>query len=294
MSSRPQAFTTLPGRSARSRTALAGVVLTGMVLAGCGGGEAGPVRVYATDFSEPTQTVWLTQRPESASNCTPLPVQTDTAGDGFMRSEGPWWVDPNHAAPGLGYLYLVAFAYHADWSLDGAIVPSLPGWPLDLRESVLNVRWRAPDLVLPPGARLLFWIQAEDPDRPASDPRFVNYAMTSQPLIPKPGSFRWQETQLRLSPKPGTFECLGTSEARAETYGCAADLSRTLATWRVNLGFIILFEDRTIAESISGAVDFDRISLVVQPQSFAVTETARPLEPQRGGSCRPKPPTVEG
>jgi hypothetical protein len=293
MIERSQAAAGALGRCGPLRTGLLGLFVATAALLGCGGSEPGPVRVYATDFDEPAQSEWLTQRPESAANCTPLLVRTEPSGNGFMRSEPPWWVDPNHAAPGLGYLYLVAFAYHADWSSDGAIVPSLPGWPLDLRESVLNVRWRAPDLVLPPGARLLFWFQAEDPDRPASNPLYVNYAMTGQPLVPQPGNSTWQETQLRLSPTPGTFECLGTSDARADTYGCSPDLARTLATWRVNLGFIILFEDRNAAEAISGQVDFDRISLVVQPQTFAVTETPRPLVPRRGGSCRPTPPTVE-
>ena len=78
--------------------------------------------VVDTEFSASGSNGWFTCR-SSAVDCFDLPFATDPAGTGYGMSSFPWWVDPNHAPPGLGYAHLVAYAYHIDCVREGIIEP---------------------------------------------------------------------------------------------------------------------------------------------------------------------------
>ena len=61
-----------------------------------------------------------------------------------MVLQSPWWLDPNHAPPGAGYLSLLTWVY-----LDGEPGSSTHGMSkIDLRDATLRVAIRAQDLDL--------------------------------------------------------------------------------------------------------------------------------------------------
>lgn len=267
-------------------------MLAAAALAGCGGGgsgggsENGEVTIYRTGFDGSPSSRWLTQTSDDPANCAALPVQVEASGNTYAVSRGPWWTDTNHSSPGLGYLHLVAFAYHRDWSSDGVVSAGFPGRPIDLRNAEVVVRWRAPTLQLPVDAKLLFWFQTHDPARPRTDPRYVNYVLANQPLTVQPGSGAWRETRLELSTAAGAFRCLGSNADRADTYGCSSDVNEALRSWSIDLGFVILFPDATLAEQIQGSVEFDELSLQIPDGNVDTHVFAEPTLQRGPSTCR--------
>jgi hypothetical protein len=252
-------------------------------LTSCGGGGDEPVTIYKTAFDGTSG--WLTQSAETPSECTPLEESTE-AGNGYAVSRAPWWIDPNHAPPGLGYLHLVAFAYHFDWSTDGVVASEYAGRPIDLRDARIRLRWRAPDLRLPPGARFMFWLQAHDPRRPRADTRYVNYALINQALIPVADDPRWLESTLVLPASGQGLACLGSNLDRTQTYDCAADPSEVLANWTIDLGFIILLPDRDSASLVAGSVDFDGLEIAIPGRNLFTHEDTAPSLVRGASTCR--------
>lgn len=267
---------------------LAGVVgATGIGIAACGSGGSQSELVLDSEFSGTGASGWLTYSAlPGLEGCTDLPTVTSAAGQSYGVSSAPWWTDPNHAAPGLGYLHLVALAYHQDYSVDGVIKPRHRGRPIDLRGASINVRWRAPSLVLPASARFLFWFQTQA-EHAGGAPRRVNYVLTARPLTARPvPAGVWQEDELSLSADAGDYTCLGSNAQRADTYGCDIDALHALRDWNINLGFAILFPDSADAARMQGAVEFDRIALRV-PDENLDTHLAAPATLSRGPStCR--------
>lgn len=263
------------------------VVAVGLSIVACGGSAPSSAIVLDSDFSSTGTSGWLTYSAESGfEGCTDLPTLTGAPGQSHGVSTAPWWVDPNHAESGLGYLHLVAFAYHHDYSVDGVIKPRHAGRPIDLRDATVSVRWRAQTLRLPASARFVLWFQTQPLDATAA-PRRVNYVLTASPLTPRPaGASDWQEDELMLSSSPGDYACLGSNSLRADTYGCDIDAPQALRDWNINLGFVILFPSISDASNVQGAVEFDRISLRV-PDENLETHHATPATMSRGPStCR--------
>lgn len=218
--------------------------------------------IYKQSFNDDTEPNWFMYREPAPNGCTPLDKRKKSSGDGYLVSGAPWWIDPNHAPPGLGYLHLVAIAYHHDWWSDGEISPPHSGRPIDLRNAELTIRWRSPELKLPPEAQLVFWFQTRT-SASGEGGQFVNYALTNQPLIPKAGSYRWRNTTLRLRPTDKEFQCLGSNEPRKSTYTCLTNVADALRDWNTDLGLVILMPDSSLSQQISGSVEIDSVTLKV-------------------------------
>jgi hypothetical protein len=156
--------------------------------------------------------------------------------DGVFYTRSPWWVDPNHAPPGAGYLHLLAYLHtRADLVGDD-------GWPnrfveeghsRDLTDARLTVRMRG-DVELR-GAALTLLAQAELPHTTA------NYVLTGQPFAITPA---WSEQTITLAPDPAQWVCLGAHEERADVYGCG-DIGDVLRDVNVDL-ILVLFPLRIV------------------------------------------------
>lgn len=85
--------------------------------------------------------------------------------DGQLILSSPWWLDPNHKAPGAGYLSLLAYTYLGS---PQSPVP-LDGF-LNLSNAFLHIVFSAEDLRLR-GGDLLFWFQVRTGGK-----RYSNFA----------------------------------------------------------------------------------------------------------------------
>lgn len=268
------------------------VVATPLVVTACGGGEAAHddpwVVVHQEDFSASGELKWLHYPDTEPIECRPLERSTDADGTGFATSRGPWWTDANHAPPGLGYLHLVALAYHRDWSPDGVIPDTSTGArPLDLRDAELAIRWRAPRLSLPRDAMLTLWFQTRTSPADARAPRYVNYLLTGHTLVTGPASSQWREDVVRLRSSESDYACLGSNTDRADTYGCDVTAVEALRDWNADLGLVVFFRDPATAREITGAIDLDRITIRVPQENLATHRFAAPSIVTAGGStCR--------
>ena len=191
-------------------------------------------------------TSWL-----SLTACT---IDVPVAGD-RMVLESPWWLDPNHAPPGAGYLGLVTWTY-----LDGGPDETTFGVPaLDLRDVTLRVALRAENLDLK-GSHLNFWFQTTMPDG-----RFANFVYQRAPIerhLPANGS-DLELVEITLSGDPDAWTCLSTAPDRADFYGCM-DVREAMSAVDNDFGFILfpvsgspLPEDQP-----SGRIEIQSIELV--------------------------------
>lgn len=276
------------------RTAIRGVtvVVISLAVAACGGGDDAIdnslVVVHNEDFSASAELKWLHYPDIEPIECRPLERSMDPDGTDFATSRGPWWTDTNHAPPGLGYLHLVALAYHRDWSPDGLIPDASTGAkPLDLRNAEVTIRWRAPQLHLPGDAMLTLWFQTRTSPANAPAPRFVNYLLTGQTLGATPPPAQWREDVVHLRSSENDYACLGSNVDRADTYGCDVTAVEALRDWNADLGLVVFFRDPASAREITGAVDLDRVTIRIPEENLATHGLAAPSIVTAGGStCR--------
>ena len=136
--------------------------------------------------------------------------------DGVAISDGPWWVDYNHAPPGGGYLQL-PFAIH---TLQGPDFPQQyidlggvnhfaeGGFPTDFTNAKVTIRargemkWR--------GAHVMLLIQGKVGDR------YINYVLDAQPFTITP---EWSESTIICEPDPAQWKCMGSRHDRMDFYG---------------------------------------------------------------------------
>lgn len=228
------------------------------------------VRMINTSFDDEPCSLWTTYAARdgdfSLAEIKPLDIGIEPDGNGYAISSSPWWIDPNHAFPGAGYLNLIAVAYYEGWfGVDGAVrnFHLGNGKPLDMSNALVKVRYRAPMLTLAPESTLVFWFQTRALD-PVSDAfEYVNYALTSQPLPIVAGDFSWQEVELLLSSDSESWTCLGSNDDRDDVYGCAGTVRDALTRFETDLGLVILSPDEGSAMSSTGAVEIDHISMLV-------------------------------
>lgn len=273
----------------RCLTAFASGFLGTAVLVACGGGGRGDgkVTVYETDFSAAQASTWLDYPKRDAALCEPLRPVVEPSGNGYAVSSAPWWIDSNHAAPGAGYLHLIAYAYHHDWSIDGEITVPSAGRPMDLRNATIRLRYRAPTLQLPPSAQLYLWFQTKVSSDIAPEGRiYVNYVLDSQPLPAGAAARSWLDVALHLSTDESHYRCLGSNPTRTDRYGCIEHVADALRDWNTDLGFVILFPDEAAAAQIDGSIEFDRVSIEL-PFTNLLTHESDPAILIRGAStCR--------
>jgi hypothetical protein len=143
--------------------------------------------------------------------------------DDRAASRSPWWVDPNHAPPGAGYLQLVAFVY-----LNGYF-GGLPDAALDLSATRLRARVRV-DSLATNGGHLHFWFQAVGPG-PGT---YVNYVLTRFPLEQAVAWGEWAILDIPLDPTSDAWTCLGAADEYAERYKCVP-VSTPSAQWTSTL-----------------------------------------------------------
>lgn len=250
----------------------AATVALAVLMSGCDGERVG---VYRTDFDQGSGIRWFTYAAEEPIGCKPLSAGTDEDRKTYAASSAPWWVDRNHAPPGLGWLNLIAFAYHRDFLSEGEIDAPYSGRPLDLRHAEVSLRWRAPTLRMPRDARMLFWFQTRisPPDKAW---RFVNYVVMTQPLVPHADSSEWIESKLTLRVNEADYRCLGSSDRRIETYGCEVQAVEALRDWNTDLGIVILLADESQSWQVKGSVELSSLSIWV-PKANLETHAQAPV-----------------
>lgn len=240
---------------------------------------------YQTDLAAGGESGWFTY-PLGFNGCKPLEIMSDENGVFFARSKGPWWLDANHAPPGLGYLHLLAFAYSYDWSEDGVIQTS-GSETLDLRNATIHIRWRPVDLKLPQGAQIHLWFQTDALGIDPVDSSRVNFLLMDQHLKANPVDSGWQETTLRLNDENSKYACMGSNPAKASLYSCAINASEALRGWNVNLGLVIFFQDPSLSNHIDGALDIQHIEIRVEDRMRLTTDPELALRAfRRKSTCR--------
>ncbi|MBX3010008.1 MAG: hypothetical protein KF832_00830 [Caldilineaceae bacterium] len=135
--------------------------------------------------------------------------------DGVLITRGPWRVDPNHSAPGAGYLHLLTYLYTHQQHYTEAFAEAVgvnrflaDNKDRDLTNATMTVRLRGNvDLK---GAKLTLWVQADVGDtRP-------NFVLTGQSLEVTPD---WSEQTLYLSDDPAQWLCVGGRHDLTKFYG---------------------------------------------------------------------------
>ncbi|MGH2530891.1 MAG: hypothetical protein ACRDJW_01170 [Thermomicrobiales bacterium] len=150
--------------------------------------------------------------------------------DGVFVTRSPWWVDPNHAPPGAGYLHLLAYLdmrpdLRPDLCQSNRFVEE--GYSRDLTDARVTVRLRG-DLE-PRGAQLVLLAQI---DLPATR---ANFVLTGQPFQV---TRDWSEQTVVLTPDPTQWVCLGSRHNRADFYGCG-EIAEALRDVNVNIIFVL-------------------------------------------------------
>jgi hypothetical protein len=265
------------------------------VLSACGGdgdGDVAPHVVVDTDFAAVNTSAsvaatagWFTCPADTSAGCVDLAPGQEDDGTAYGVSSSPWWIDPNHAPPGVGYLHLVAYAYHENFLDGGVIEPPQDGRPIDLRNARVTIRWRAPTLRLPEAARFRFWFQTAVTASDGVTRRYVNYMLSARSLVPRGGN-EWQSDTLELSASNRDYRCLGSNPTRTDTYGCGIDAVSALTAWNVDLGFIIVFPEQSQATAVSGSVEIDRITIGIPPGNLD-THAQAAYSVTRGAARRP-------
>jgi len=172
--------------------------------------------------------------------------------DGAAQCYSPWFVDPNHAPPGAGYLHLIMWIYTAKhwYQPDVPAAARLPyressfadqGKSTDLRDARLTVKLRG-DVDLK-GAQLLLLAQAQTPKTTA------NVILTSQPIKITED---WSEQTIVLANDPKQWTCIGSREDQADLYGCD-ELDTVLSEVNVDLIFVLFPLD--VEAACSGVID---------------------------------------
>ena len=135
--------------------------------------------------------------------------------EGAFITRSPWRVDPNHCAPGAGYLHLLAYlcthpTYYTDEMAAEVGVNRFLTENKDrnLTNARMTVRLRG-DVDLK-GAMLTLWVQADVGNtRP-------NFALTGQSLAI---TRDWSEQTLLLSADPAQWTCVGGRHDLTDLYG---------------------------------------------------------------------------
>jgi len=135
--------------------------------------------------------------------------------NGALITRGPWRVDPNHCAPGAGYLHLLTYLYTHPTYYTEKIAQEVgvnrflaENKDRDLTNARMTVRLRGQvDLQ---GAQLTLWVQADVGNtRP-------NFALTGQSLTI---TAEWSEQTLYLADDPAQWTCVGGRHDLTELYG---------------------------------------------------------------------------
>lgn len=135
--------------------------------------------------------------------------------DGAIVSRSPWWIDYNHAPPGIGYLNLL-FVLHTRIPANYPDVFRNAGgpnrfvegnFPVDFTNAEITVRIKGE--LDARGAELVFLAQGH------VGSHCVGHLLMGQPLKVTP---EWTEQTIRLVPDPAQWKAIGVRHDRGETY----------------------------------------------------------------------------
>lgn len=187
--------------------------------------------------------------------------------------QGPFWVDPNHAAPGAGYLNLVAYAYRGIAGYPSGVLPDIS---MKGKKIVFDVTIEGIDL--PACALLGVWIQGPDVRARNGQGRMMNIfqardTICEQLQLQRPYkrggvSTGWtppsrQVVEVPFSLTPRDWVSLGSCDARADLYGHVEDPSvygDILDNW-VDLGVICLLGQAS-TPGLLGKYTFHKIEIM--------------------------------
>lgn len=138
--------------------------------------------------------------------------------DGAVRSEGPWWIDYNHAPPGGGYLHLLFALHTRHWdgfpeqykTLGGPNHFVQGGYSRDFTNATVRVRLRG-KLELR-GAQCALLVQSN------VNGKYVNYVYKGEHFQVRD---QWTWQTIRLDPNPAKWVALGSRHDRLDTYSDA-------------------------------------------------------------------------
>lgn len=242
-----------------------------MVLTGCGGGSQTRSLLYAIDFAQ-GNSQWTTVRtllddgnlPQNPIGCFTswrgknactviAPVE-----NGNMILESPWWLDNNHAPPGAGYLNLLAFTY-----MGKPTGPADPTSALDLTNGLFVISMKTENLDLK-GAQLLFWFQVVSPNG-----KYTNYALIGAPIYQGSSVMQSNQIYVYLPNDSKMWQCLGSSDARSDTYGCSISFQDAIKNVNNDFGLIIMptQSDPTPNLQPSGKIFIESMKLFGQPSN---------------------------
>lgn len=192
------------------------------------------VLVYEERFEKGTGG-WLCYTPEGTIREADLGVLPD--GTRGIYSSAPWWVDPNHANGGMGYLHLVAFhPLRAGVTL--GLLRGLSGVPdptLSLPGARLTVEMTVKDFE-PHRSHLLFWFQRGD----AKTGKGANIAFIGRPLEQELRDRVRTTLTLDLVEDECAWGGLGSCRQKEYMYGTDMSLGEAMRHVNVDFGFILL------------------------------------------------------
>lgn len=135
--------------------------------------------------------------------------------EGAVVSRSPWWIDPNHAPPGAGYLHL-HYCLHTTVHKNTPLYEELSGpnrfinggYPRDFRNAKVTLRTRG--RINEHGSNLVLLVQGD------VGPKRINHVLTGQPIDIYED---WHEQTLHLVPDDDQWTCLGSCKDRLDLYG---------------------------------------------------------------------------
>jgi hypothetical protein len=201
--------------------------------------------------------------------------------NGMIRSSGPWWTDPNHVAPGIGWLQIIAFSYWAGY-LDRIPTRKLDNWegdeipksafsigtperPIDLSGVTINLRVRGEIRNAPAGSWLGFYFSADSVDAIENRPVRVHYTNVANPIKLHPK--KWTNVKFVLRPYDSDWVCMGQKVQARSQYGCARSVLDVIDKVNVNVGFLLFNGYAKPIRPVDGYVEFDRIKIMRYEQA---------------------------
>lgn len=172
---------------------------------------------------------------------------------GAIVSRSPWWVDPNHAPPGAGYLHLLFVLYMVRALADLKEIRRVSwpnrfvegGYPTDLRNAKLHLRIRGEvDLR---GAQLVLLAQS-DISKDPGHPNWVNQVLSSQPVKITP---KWSQQTLCLTTDPRKWTPLGGRHDSVGFYG-KGPIEEVLRNMNGDIIFVLFPLDVVPSQPIEG------------------------------------------
>ena len=177
-------------------------------------------------------------------------------GQSTVVSRGPWWIDPNHAPPGGGYLHLLFNLYtkltahggsgqqYSEYSEAGGRNNFVAdGFPTDFTDASMTLRIKGE--LEAKGTRLVLLVQAkvgEVGDRSAGQ------ALTAQPFEVTQD---WSEQTITLTPDADQWLWLGARHDKTHMY-VRADVADVLRDVTANILLVLHPVDVVPAEPIDG------------------------------------------